>query len=168
MSALPAAEKRPPTSPAATERTGFAYGDLDRETREFVERKTAAIRMQAKRHVEAALAIGRDLVEVKERLGHGRFLGWLGSEFGWSERTAQNMMGGYETFKSATVADLAAIDLGALYQLAAPSTPPAVVEAARELAAERVRITKPKVEAGREAAGKAAPAEAKAAAKTAM
>src|SRR4051794_1198947 len=151
MSALPAAEKRPPTSPAATERTGFAYGDLDRETREFVEHKTAAIRMQAKRHVEAALAIGRDLTEVKERLGHGRFTAWLGAEFAWSERTAQNMMGAYERFKSETVADLATIDLGALYQLAAPSMPPEVVEAAKEVAVDGVRVTKAKVEDARAA-----------------
>ena len=134
---------------ASPDRIPFAYNDLDRETREFVEYKTAAIRMQAKRHVEAALAIGRDLTEVKERLGHGRFSAWLGAEFAWSERTAQNMMGAYERFKSATVADLATIDLGALYQLAAPSTPAEVVEAAKEVAAEGVRVTKAKVDIAR-------------------
>jgi cytochrome c553 len=48
----------------------------------------------------------REGIQVKEALGHGRFLRWIEAEFGMSERAARNFMGVATTFKSATVADL--------------------------------------------------------------
>lgn len=41
---------------------------------------------------------GRDLITVKEKMGHGRFGDWLRCEFGWSERTAQNYMNAARAF----------------------------------------------------------------------
>lgn len=49
-----------------------------------------------RKHVEsgnvAYLKVGRELLEAKADLGHGKFLPWVRSEFGWSERTVQNFM----------------------------------------------------------------------------
>jgi hypothetical protein len=39
-----------------------------------------------------ALAAGQLLLEVKSRVGHGGWLGWLKANFGFSERTAQTYM----------------------------------------------------------------------------
>jgi hypothetical protein len=104
----------------------FNYAALDAETRIVVQQRTSEIKTLMRRTAQDIIEIGLKLAEVKARLGHGHFLGWLKAEFEWSERTAQNYMRVGETFKSATVADF--IPARALYQLASPSTP----EAARE------------------------------------
>lgn len=55
------------------------------------------------------LEIGRDLIATKTELEHGLFLGWIETEFKWSERTAQNYMRVAKEWgdvESATVADL--------------------------------------------------------------
>ena len=41
---------------------------------------------------EAIVAIGQELIEIKEKLGHGHFGGWLKSEFGMSPDTAERYM----------------------------------------------------------------------------
>ena len=71
------------------------------------------------------IGIGADLIDVKSRLGHGRFSSWLATEFDWDERTARRFMSVAEAFrdKSAIVSDLLPTTL---YALAAPSTPETV------------------------------------------
>lgn len=87
----------------------------------------AAIRALGKCAVHGLIEIGRRLIDAKAIAGHGNWLPWLEREFGWAERTARNFMRVAElAAKSATVADLD-IDVGALYLLAAPSTPSEVV-----------------------------------------
>jgi hypothetical protein len=73
------------------------------------------------------LEIGRDLVAMKERLGHGHFGRWLLSEFRFTERTAQNYMRAFQEFgdKPEIVAVLPA---PTVYLLAGSSTPQAVRE----------------------------------------
>jgi hypothetical protein len=66
--------------------------------------------------------IGQYLTEVKERLGHGKFLEWIEREFAWTYRTASSMMRVYERFKLENFSNLE-IDVSALYLIAAPSTP---------------------------------------------
>ena len=85
------------------------------------------IRRLGKRAVADIIEIGKRLIAAKQLCGHGNWLSWLEREFGWAERTARNFMSAAElAAKSAIVADLN-IDLGALYRLAAPSTPAEVV-----------------------------------------
>lgn len=92
-----------------------------------------------RRTAEAIFEIGRELIAVKERLGHGRFGDWLQAEFEMAERTAQNFMAVATRFpKSATVADFSP---KVLYELAAPSTPDEVVEKATEKAAAGEKVT---------------------------
>src|SRR4051794_9117613 len=64
--------------------------------------------------------IGRELLAVKARVGHGHFLAWVASEFPFSGRSARNYMKAAGSFgsKSATVADLPARDI---YTLAGAS-----------------------------------------------
>ena len=105
----------------------FDWASLDPEARAFVLEKTEAIKARMKRTAEDVIAIGQDLLAVKERLAHGQFLGWITSEFGMAERSAQNFMQVARRFgdKSAIIADLAPT---ILYELAAPSTHDDVIE----------------------------------------
>lgn len=89
------------------QRSLFDYNALDIETRIFVQEKAAAIQARLKRTVNDVIAIGQDLIEVKDRLPHGQFLPWLHAEFELSERTAQNFMyAARQNLKSADSADL--------------------------------------------------------------
>ena len=110
----------------------FDYGTLTVECRVVVQQKTSEIRDRIKRSSQDIVEIGERLIEVKEHLGHGRFERWLELEFQWSERTARNLMGVADAFKTANFADLS-IAPSALYELSAPSVP----EAARREAIER-------------------------------
>jgi hypothetical protein len=101
------------------------YAGLPAETRDIVRSAAARIRERRQRQIEDIIAIGRDLLLVKERLGHGQFLAWLQVEVALSERSAQNHMRVAEEFegKSATVADLPPT---VVYKLAAKTVPPEV------------------------------------------
>ena len=80
------------------------------------------MRASHQRTVLAILDMGRDLLTVKARLGHGRFGQWLEAEFGGVARTAQNYMRAAQSFadKSELVSHLPP---ATVYALAAPSTP---------------------------------------------
>jgi hypothetical protein len=109
----------------------FDYGALDMDTRRFVLERAERIHNLARMTATGIVQIGQYLAEVKERLGHGRFLEWIGREFGWTDRSARNFMMVYGRFKTENFSDLA-IDVSALYLIAAPSTPePARTEVIR-------------------------------------
>jgi hypothetical protein len=87
------------------------------------------IQRLGRRVIGDVVEIGRRLTDAKRRLGHGKFLVWIASEFGWSERTTENFMRVYGlSCKSEKFADLD-VPLSALYLLAAPSTPDAALVA---------------------------------------
>jgi Protein of unknown function (DUF3102) len=89
--------------------------DVATDAREVAERVR-------ERHRASIVETGRDLIAVKERLGHGHFIDWIEAEFGWSRFTADRFMNVAREFGDAccTVQHLPAT---ILYQLAAPSTP---------------------------------------------
>ena len=99
------------------------YSGLPADAVDAVRGAATRIHERRQRQIEDILAIGRDLLMVKERLGHGQFLAWLKIEFATSERSAQNYMRAAEEFggKSATVADLPPT---VVYKLAAKAIPP--------------------------------------------
>jgi hypothetical protein len=99
-----------------------------------------AIRSLRKRAASDIIEIGNRLIDVKENhCAHGEWLPWLEAEFGWSESTALRFMRVAEmAAKSVTVTDLD-IPIGSLYQLAAPSTPEPVRQAAFEAIANVIR-----------------------------
>jgi hypothetical protein len=91
------------------------------------------------------IEIGWELIAAKAECGHGKWLGWLETEFGWHENTARNYMNVAATFgKSTTVVDLPspAIDTAALYALASPRVPQIVRDEAVDRAEAGERITK--------------------------
>lgn len=99
----------------------FDYAGIPTEAVTEVRAAAERIRVRMKRTAEDIIAIGIDLVTVKERLPHGAFLPWIEAEFGMGEDTARNFMrvaGRYG--KSGNIPDLTP---SVLYELAAPSTP---------------------------------------------
>ncbi len=102
---------------------------------ETVKEATARIKARLSRTAEDIIEIGRDLIAVKKALGHGRFLDWIDDEFGMSDQTARRFMHVAEAFgdKINTVLNL---PQAVLYELAAPSMPPAIRAEAIERAVQ--------------------------------
>lgn len=128
--------------PDTPTRQSFDYGSLDTDTARFVQQQTDEIKGLFRQSVENVLAIGRNLIQVKERLAHGQWLNWLVAEFDWTDRTALNFMNVAQQFKSEKLSDLN-IAASALYVLAAPSTPSEAREEAitRAQAGERITVS---------------------------
>jgi Protein of unknown function (DUF3102) len=105
---------------------------------EFLREAAARIRMQMSQDI---IEIGRELIAVKDRVGHGKFLHWLDTEVEISDPTATRMMNVAREYggKSFPVKDLRR---KVLYELAAPSTPPEVRDKVerRVLAGEDVTL----------------------------
>lgn len=136
-----------------TDLVPFDYAQIDQSAAAAVRASARRLHDLERRTVTATIEIGRELLAVKELLGHGHFLPWLHAEFGWSDRTARNFMNVALQFgdKSETVSDLGA---KVLYLLAAPSTPDdvrtAVVQRAEQgepITTETVRVAIAKVNA---------------------
>lgn len=115
----------------------FDYAALDSETRIVVQQRTTEIKALMKRAASDIIEIGQKLIEVKARLGHGKFGAWLEAEFDWTERTAQRFIVVADRFTKND--NLSAFAPSALYLLAAPSTP----DSAREEALERAEQGEP-------------------------
>jgi hypothetical protein len=104
----------PQSSPATTA--------IEVEDQAFVREVADRIRTRMSHTAQSIIEIGRDLIAVKARLGHGNFLPWIDSEFGMTDKSAERFMSVAERFgdKFDSVSTLSAT---ALYELAAPSTP---------------------------------------------
>jgi hypothetical protein len=102
----------------------FDYDSLDQDNRLVIQQHTSEIRKRLCRSAQDVWEIGQRLADVRTRLKHGKFLDWLKTEFGWSQRTAYNFINVYETFGD-RFAKLATVDIATsvLYELAAPSVP---------------------------------------------
>jgi len=105
-----------------TIRPCFEYEDLAPQDRDFVRAQADDIRRRLRRATDDVLAVGTALLSVKARLGHGRFLDWLKTEFGWDARTARRYMRAARLFKTDTLSVLP-IDASALHMLAARAVP---------------------------------------------
>lgn len=103
---------------------GFDYSTIPANDAE--EARAAAARIH-ERNRAAVIDTGRDLLAIKDRLGHGHFGRWLEAEFRMNERTAQRYMN-----VAAELGDksdiVSVLPPTALYQLTAPSTPAPVRE----------------------------------------
>lgn len=128
---------------------GFDYAVLDPVV--AGEAKAVAERIRARMR-SSFLDTGRDLIVMKQRLDHGQFGAWIKAEFDMTERTAQRFMGAAELVeqKPDIVSDLPQT---VLYALAAPSTPPQIMDEMEAAAASGVPLPpstiKEKVETAR-------------------
>lgn len=118
---------------------GFNYSALPTDVADTARLAADRIRDRHKRQIAAIIETGHELLEVKELLGHGRFLEWVHAEFAWTDRTARNYMSAADqfAFKAEIISDLPPNEV---YLLASPSTPPSIRDAvvARLEAGDRV------------------------------
>lgn len=80
-----------------------------------------------KRTAEEVIAIGQDLLAVKERLAHGQFMAWVDTEFGMNHQAAMRFMQVARRFGGHNQ-QFVDFPVSVLYELAAPSTPDDVIE----------------------------------------
>lgn len=101
---------------------GYDYTGLPVDVADHAKAVAARGRTMHRDLIQAATDLGRELIAVKDNLGHGKFGDWLEAEFGASARTARNYMSLAERLgdKSEIVSVLPA---ATVYELAAPSTP---------------------------------------------
>lgn len=110
--------------------------------RSLVQRKTKRIRDLTKRTAEGVYLIGRELIQVKAVLEHGRFLDWMQDEFEWSERTAERFINvALKLQKPYENRQFVEFAPSALYLLTAPSTPEVLLEQAQAEAASGKKVT---------------------------
>ncbi|WP_019500927.1 DUF3102 domain-containing protein [Pseudanabaena sp. PCC 6802] len=103
---------------------------------DFLRDRAQEIRNTVKRIPYAIASVGAMLLEVKERVEHGKFLAWMKRELDWDERMAQRFMQVARRLNPTTLSDLQ-IQPSALYLLTAPSTPDEVLENAIEVAQDQ-------------------------------
>lgn len=130
-----------PTSAERSTRPNFDYASLDTVTAQFVQQQTGQIRILMRRTAQDIVEIGRRLVSIKEKLGHGYFLKWLAVEFDGHRDTANRFMQVAKEFGNVNMSEITAIEISALYRLAAPSTPQAARDEALARAAAGESIT---------------------------
>ena len=106
----------------------FDYGLVDADASDFARQAVGRIKGHER---AAAVDIGRELIAVKDRLGHGHFLAWIEAEFGWSRRTATNMMQVAQEFGD-DWEKIAHLPRSLQYQIASPSAPQAIRDAIRQ------------------------------------
>ena len=107
----------PSIEPAA-----FDYSILPDDVADEARAVAQRVSGRNQRQNDLAFDTGKDLLSIKDRLGHGNWGKWLKAEFNWTERTAQNFMSVAQKFegKYETVSHLPATTV---YALAGPSTP---------------------------------------------
>jgi Protein of unknown function (DUF3102) len=100
----------------------FDYSQLPADVADEARAIAERVRDKTRSMTLTILELGRDLMRVKARLGHGTFGIWLEAEFSGGARTAQNYMRAFEAFgdKCEIVSHLPP---ATVYALAAPSVP---------------------------------------------
>ncbi|PSB25036.1 DUF3102 domain-containing protein [Chlorogloea sp. CCALA 695] len=108
-------------SKLSDELSEYNYTMLEPEIKIVVQQRTSEIKSLIHRSAQDIFDIGQKLIEVKEKLGHGRFVMWLNTEFNWSKSAAQRFMQVARQFKRGNFTDLK-IASSALYLLASSNT----------------------------------------------
>ncbi len=125
-----------PDRTALRARLRWDYSQVAPVDRRTVEEAAVDILANGQRMQESTVAIGERLIAVKRLLEHGQFGDWCVTEFGMSQRTAQNLMNIARTFDGKS-AEISLLSDSSLALLAAPSTP----EPARQQAIDEAQQT---------------------------
>jgi hypothetical protein len=142
---------RESTRPAAKQQAAPRVeleGDLDR----FLAEKATAIRALGKRAAGDIIAMGRHLIEAKDRAGHGKFLRWLRDDLHLHEKQAERLMAIAAAFSKFDIVsnlngrDSRWIDYTALLLLSKKSVPEAVRRKVNEAALQGQHMTRAEAE----------------------
>jgi hypothetical protein len=110
---------------APTDRpAAFDYASLDPALAADARAAIARIRARIR---SARYEIGHDLIAIKSRMDHGTFGNWVAAELGITLRTAENYMNAAK-FVEGKSEKISILPPSAIYALAAPSAPAAIVQ----------------------------------------
>jgi hypothetical protein len=113
----------------------FDYAALDRDTEVAARSDAALIKGLMRRTAEDVIEIGNALIRQQKKLPRGMFLPWIETEFDMSQAAAYRFIHVAKKFDGKVIS-LINLNLEAIYELAAPSTPPEVqAEVERRVAA---------------------------------
>ena len=70
----------------------YDYGTIDEDKRERVQDAALKIRQFERRAMQDLVAIGQELIVVRDLLPRGEFVKWIGEEFGWSNGSAYDFI----------------------------------------------------------------------------
>jgi hypothetical protein len=131
-----------PVAEAITERQPllFDYAAMETENRLSVQRSAQRIRRAMRRTADDVIEIGRELLEVRDRLGWEQFGNGLLAEFNWQADYAARFMITAEKFGAAPLTSN--ISASALLLLAGPRAPEEARAAAAEMAAGGATVTR--------------------------
>jgi hypothetical protein len=102
--------------------TEFNYNDLDAKVADEAKAAAERIKGAIKKERNAIIEIGRDLIAMKDKLGHGNFGKWIDAEFDMSPSSAERYMHVAERIGDKIVS-LTNLKRETIYALAATSTP---------------------------------------------
>jgi hypothetical protein len=105
---------------------------------EFLREVADRLRARMARTAQDIVEIGLDLIEVRARVGDGKFSAWIEAEFTMSRVTAYKMIKVAETFGETGVNQFTP---SVLYALASPDTPEGVRTEITERAAAGEKVT---------------------------
>jgi hypothetical protein len=106
----------------AVQRELFDYGNLAAPEVKRCESAVEKITKYQRRMAADIVAIGSELLAVKDKLEHGQFGQWIDHYFGWSQQTGSRMMQAATVFKSLNLS-IFTIDTSALYLLSSSKCP---------------------------------------------
>jgi hypothetical protein len=127
--------------PALSNTAAFDYDGLPADI--AAEARAAAERIRGSRETasEAVIAIGRELIAIKQRLDHGQFGRWLKAEFSMTARTANNYMRVAETFGGEKQKPVSTLPADTLFLLAKSTTPDPIRQQVLERAESGERVS---------------------------
>ena len=134
-------------SAVAVQRQLFDYGELTATEVKKCEAAVDRITKCQRRMAADILAIGKELLAVKERLEHGQFGDWIKHYFGWASSTAARMMDAAKVFGEFPNLGNLTIDTSALYLLSSDKCPDETRDEFVERAEKGERITHAMVKA---------------------
>lgn len=122
----------------------FDYNCLSREDRDWLLVQTGIVKTLSRSAAESVIRIGMRFNEVKQRIGHGKWLAWAQSEFPWNIRTVQRFIQVAQLFSPMVMENtrqVVAFDPSALYALCESTVSQSAREYALELARDGQRVT---------------------------
>lgn len=102
------------------------YAGMDEGTAAFVRAKTDQVHDGEDGAGRGIVKMGQALIEVKQKLGHGKWGSWVTAEFAWGQRQAENFMNVALAFSELPAGSR--LSPSALGMLASPGVPAEVRE----------------------------------------
>lgn len=135
------ASQRTELATAEVQRDLFDYGNIPAADLKRCESAIEKITKHQRNMAGGIIAIGNELIAVKERLDHGQFGQWIEHYLGWSHKTCCNYMNVASVFGKIENFSILTIDTTALHLLSSDNCPDEVRDEFIERAEKGEHIT---------------------------